>query len=68
MKILLAQFIFGFKMKDIYERLYKKVQDIAGGVDGIVEIFMMLIKFVNLIFLMIFKLLVILMMKLKKKY
>jgi hypothetical protein len=35
---------------DIYERLYKKVQDIAGGVDGIVEIFMMLIKFVNLIF------------------
>ena len=39
MKILLAQFIFGFKMKDIYERLYKKVQDIAGGVDGIVEIF-----------------------------
>ena len=35
---------------DIYERLYKKVQDIAGGVDGIVEIFIILIKFVNLIF------------------
>ena len=35
---------------DIYERMYKKVQDIAGGVDGMVEIFMLLIKFVNLIF------------------
>ena len=35
---------------DIYERLYKKVQDIAGGVDGIVEIFMMFIKFFNLFF------------------
>ena len=35
---------------DIYERLYKKVQDIAGGVDGIVEIFVLFIKFFNLIF------------------
>jgi hypothetical protein len=35
---------------DIYERLYKKVQDIAGGVDGIVEIFVLFIKFINLIF------------------
>ena len=35
---------------DIYERLYKKVQDIAGGVDGIVEIFVLFIKFINLFF------------------
>ena len=35
---------------DIYERLYKKVQDIAGGVDGIIEIFMLFIKFCNIIF------------------
>ena len=35
---------------DIYERLYKKVQDSAGGVDGIIEIFMLFIKFLNLIF------------------
>ena len=34
---------------DIYERLYKKVQDIAGGVDGIVEILMLLIKIFNLL-------------------
>ena len=35
---------------DIYERIYKKVQDIAGGVDGIVEVFMLLIKIFNLLF------------------
>ena len=35
---------------DIYERLYKKLQDIAGGVDGIIEIFMIIIKFFNIIF------------------
>jgi hypothetical protein len=35
---------------DIYERLYKKIQDIAGGVDGIVEIFVLFIKLINLIF------------------
>ena len=35
---------------DIYERLYKKLQDIAGGVDGIIEIFMLIIKFFNIIF------------------
>jgi hypothetical protein len=34
---------------DIYERLYKKVQDIAGGVDGITEIIMLFIKIFNLI-------------------
>ena len=34
---------------DIYERIYKKVQDIAGGVDGIVEVFMLLIKIFNLL-------------------
>ena len=34
---------------DIYERLYKKVQDIAGGVDGITEILMLFIKIFNLL-------------------
>ena len=34
---------------DIYERLYKKVQDIAGGVDGITEIIMLFIKIFNLL-------------------
>ena len=34
---------------DIYERLYKKVQDIAGGVDGIIQIIMVFIKILNLL-------------------
>jgi hypothetical protein len=32
---------------DIYERLYKKIQDIAGGVDGMIEIIMLFIKTFN---------------------
>ena len=33
--------------EDTYDRTYKKIQDIAGGVDGIVEIVMLIAKFVN---------------------
>ena len=35
----------------IYDRTYKKIQDIAGGVDGIVEIVMLIAKFINNILL-----------------
>ena len=33
--------------EDTYDRTYKKIQDIAGGVDGIIEIVMLIAKFVN---------------------
>ena len=36
---------------DIYDRSYKKIQDIAGGVDGIIQIIMLIIKFFNIIIL-----------------
>ena len=45
---------FNFWMQntiDTYDRAYKKVQDIAGGVDGIIEIVMLIVKFINNILL-----------------
>ena len=42
---------------DTYDRSYKKIQDIAGGVDGIIEILMLIAKFINQIFIHDFKLL-----------
>ena len=44
---------FNFWMQntiDTYERTYKKIQDIAGGVDGIVQILFLVIKLINNIF------------------
>ena len=44
---------FNFWMQntiDTYERTYKKIQDIAGGVDGIVQILFLAIKLINNIF------------------
>ena len=44
---------FNFWMQntiDTYDRAYKKVQDIAGGVDGIVEIVMIIAKLLNSFF------------------
>ncbi len=44
---------FNFWMQntiDTYERAYKKIQDIAGGVDGIVQIMFLAIKLINNIF------------------
>ena len=44
---------FNFWMQntiDTYERAYKKIQDIAGGVDGIVQILFLAIKLINNIF------------------
>ena len=44
---------FNFWMENnlnIYERSYSKVQDIAGGVDGIVEITMIVFGFINVLF------------------
>ena len=35
----------------IYDRTYKKLQDIAGGVDGILEIIMLFIKLLNILIL-----------------
>ena len=51
---------FNFWMQntiDTYDRSYKKIQDIAGGVDGIIEILMLIAKFINQIFIHDFKLL-----------
>ena len=45
---------FNFWMQntiDTYDRTYKKIQDIAGGVDGIIEIVMMIAKIINQIFI-----------------
>ena len=44
---------FNFWMENnlnVYERSYSKVQDIAGGVDGIVEITMIVFGFINVLF------------------
>ena len=41
---------FNFWMQntiDTYDRAYKKIQDIAGGVDGIIQIFMIIVKVIN---------------------
>ena len=35
---------------EIYDRTYKKLQDIAGGVDGIIEIFIFIFEFINSFF------------------
>ena len=35
---------------DTYDRSYKKIQDVAGGIDGILEIAMLIVKFVNYFF------------------
>ena len=35
---------------DTYDRAYKKIQDVAGGIDGILEIAMLIVKFVNYFF------------------
>ena len=35
---------------NIYERSYAKLQDVAGGVDGIIEIIMILFEFINTFF------------------
>ena len=35
---------------NVYERTYSKIQDVAGGVDGIVEITMIFFGFINLLF------------------
>ena len=32
---------------DTYDRAYKKIQDIAGGIDGILEIVMLIVRFIN---------------------
>ena len=34
---------------DSYNRTYKKIWDIAGDVDGVIEVLMLLIKFINLV-------------------
>ena len=44
---------FNFWMENnlnVYERTYSKIQDVAGGVDGIVEITMIFFGFINLLF------------------
>ena len=44
---------FNFWMENnlnIYERSYAKLQDVAGGVDGIIEIIMILFEFINTFF------------------
>ncbi len=41
---------FNFWMQntiDTYDRAYKKIQDIAGGIDGILEIVMLIVRFIN---------------------
>ena len=41
---------FNFWMQntiDTYDRAYKKIQDIAGGVDGIIQIVLIIVKFIN---------------------
>ena len=35
---------------EIYDRTYKKLQDIAGGVDGIIEVFIFIFEFINSFF------------------
>ena len=35
---------------DTYDRTYKKIQDVAGGIDGILEIAMLIVKFANYFF------------------
>ena len=43
-----ASFIISLSSKNkIYERVYKKIQDIAGAVDGFTEILIILIDFIN---------------------
>ena len=45
---------FNFWMQntvDTYDRTYKKIQDIAGGVDGIIEIVMIITRMINQIFI-----------------
>ena len=45
---ILGSFNFWFQNSiDIYDRTYKKIQDIAGGVDGIVEVVMFIAKIIN---------------------
>ena len=44
---------FNFWMQntiDTYDRAYKKVQDVAGGIDGILEIAMLIVRFINSFF------------------
>ena len=44
---------FNFWMQntiDTYDRAYKKIQDIAGGIDGILEIVMLIVRFLNSFF------------------
>ncbi len=44
---------FNFWMENnlnVYERSYSKIQDVAGGVDGIVEITMIFFGFINILF------------------
>ena len=50
--IILGSFNFWIQnTQNIYDRTYKKIQDIAGGVDGIIEIVMLIVKFINNILL-----------------
>jgi hypothetical protein len=44
---------FNFWMQntiDTYDRAYKKIQDIAGGIDGILAIVMLIVRFINYFF------------------
>ena len=50
--IILGSFNFWFQNTlDCYDRTYKKIQDIAGALEGIVEIIMLFVRLINNIFL-----------------
>ena len=50
-KDILGSFHFWIQnQQSVYVRNYKKIQDISGSVDGIVEIVMLFIKFINFLF------------------
>ena len=50
-KDILGSFHFWIQnQQSVYVRNYKKIQDISGSVDGIIEIVMLFIKFINFLF------------------
>ena len=50
-KEILGSFHFWIQnQQSVYVRNYKKIQDISGSVDGIIEIIMIFIKFINFLF------------------
>ena len=51
-KIILGSFNFWFQNTlDCYDRTYKKIQDIAGALEGIIEVIMLFVRLINNVFL-----------------